>query len=296
MSFDPRLPREGVNVSDNHPLREAVFLLAGVLGAAILLVSAAGLAIDWAVPRLPVGLEVALFAGWVPDPGVPSPTGEVRVELSMPAEAADPRKREASRRFAVAGELVERLTAHWSQNPYSFRVLSLDMKEPNAVALPGGFILVSDGLLEGVASENELAFVLAHEIGHFHNRDHLRGIGRGAVLAVVSAWLGGGQTSTGLMNAVGTVAGRRYDQGQESEADAFAMGLLVAEYGHAAGATGVFERLLADLPSEGGAAAAYLATHPSSELRIEQLRELARREGWSLEAERRALPTVPIPD
>ena len=45
----------------------------------------------------------------------------------------------------------------------------------NAVALPGGNIVVFAGLLKEIKSENELAMILGHELGHFAHRDHLRG-------------------------------------------------------------------------------------------------------------------------
>ncbi len=48
--------------------------------------------------------------------------------------------------------------------PYRFRVLAED--EVNAVALPGGFIYVYQGLVEKAENDDELAGVLAHEIGH----------------------------------------------------------------------------------------------------------------------------------
>ncbi len=42
-------------------------------------------------------------------------------------------------------------------------------------------MVVFTGLLEKMTSENELAFVLAHELGHYDHRDHLRGLGRAAL-------------------------------------------------------------------------------------------------------------------
>jgi Zn-dependent protease with chaperone function len=48
--------------------------------------------------------------------------------------------------------------------PYTFK--ALDIKEPNAVSLPGGFIYVTKGMLSFVRSDHELAAVLAHEVAH----------------------------------------------------------------------------------------------------------------------------------
>jgi len=48
--------------------------------------------------------------------------------------------------------------------PYTFK--AVDIKEPNAVSLPGGFVYVTKGMLSFVRSDHELAAVLAHEVAH----------------------------------------------------------------------------------------------------------------------------------
>ncbi len=57
----------------------------------------------------------------------------------------------------------------------------------------GSYLFVTNGLLAAVESENELAFVLAHELGHFHHRDPLQALGRSLVLITLSSLLGLGQ-------------------------------------------------------------------------------------------------------
>ena len=51
-----------------------------------------------------------------------------------------------------------------------YRVGILDTDEINAFAAPGGFILVTKGLLNAIENEQELAGVLAHEMGHINHR------------------------------------------------------------------------------------------------------------------------------
>jgi len=48
----------------------------------------------------------------------------------------------------------------------SFRFFIIDINQANAYACPGGYVFISKGMLQAVASEAELAFVLAHEIAH----------------------------------------------------------------------------------------------------------------------------------
>jgi predicted Zn-dependent protease len=62
---------------------------------------------------------------------------------------------------------VGRLVALQSERPslpYSFAVVRSD--EPNALALPGGYVFISTGLLRRLGSESELAGILGHEVCH----------------------------------------------------------------------------------------------------------------------------------
>jgi predicted Zn-dependent protease len=55
---------------------------------------------------------------------------------------------------------------------YYFKVIKDE--EPNALALPGGFIYISDSLIELTDSDDEIAAVLAHEIGHIAARHSVK--------------------------------------------------------------------------------------------------------------------------
>jgi predicted Zn-dependent protease len=191
-------------------------------------------------------------------------------------EVADPRAE------GVA-QLLERIARYWPENPYTLRVAIYEESTPNALAFPGGFIVVTTGLLDQVESENELAFVLAHELGHFHNRDHLRGIGRGVVFALALSAMGfsGTDAAAQLAALSGQLAARGFDRDQEGDADRFGLALVQQEYGHVAGALDFFERL----PDPGSFVEKqivhYLATHPLDDDRIEALRAQALARSWS---------------
>ena len=106
---------------------------------------------------------------------------------------------------AYVDRIGQRLVKHSSRSHLVHEFHVVDMKEPNAFALPGGHIYVSRGLLAIMNSEDELAAVLGHEIGHVaghHSAKQqtksrgwiplqiLAGIG-GAAASVVSPGLGG---------------------------------------------------------------------------------------------------------
>jgi predicted Zn-dependent protease len=153
-------------------------------------------------------------------------------------------------------------------------------EEINALALPGGHIVVFSGLLKEIRSENELAMILAHELGHYARRDHLRGMGRGLGMTMLLATLFG-QDSRAAGFSAGFFSGleMRYSQQQESAADSFGLQLLTARYGHAGGATDFFERLA----DKAGSRFDYLlASHPHPHARIASLQRMIADAGYRL--------------
>ena len=255
MKFEARLPRDDVNVTPTHPSREALLLLLGLVLVGGGLLAIATLLVDRLIPYVPRGWESRLLPDFE--------------ELVY-----QPQTEEEKTRLKGLESLLPRLTAHWPEAPEFVRVGLLDTEEPNALAFPGGLVLVTRGLVREVESENELAFVLGHELGHFRNRDHLRSLGRGLALGMIMAAMSRTGSGGNLVSFSGQLTNRSFSRSQEMEADAFGLSLLVAEFGHPGGATDFFQRL----PAPGNAVerllAPYLATHPLSEERIEALREL----------------------
>ena len=136
MKFEPRLPRDDVNVTPRHPLKEGVVLVVGVVVVVTVLLGLATFLVDRLVPYLPQSWEASIF----PDFGAMrhTPTNEV--------EKAQERELEA---------LLEKLLVHWPKQPDGLRVGLLESSQPNARAFPGGLILVTTGLSDQVESENE---------------------------------------------------------------------------------------------------------------------------------------------
>ena len=90
-------------------------------------------------------------------------------------------------------DMLDRLEAEWDDpRPFPYELLFIpDRDTINAAALPGNYVIVYGGLLEEMDSENELMMVLGHELGHFANRDHMRGIGRSLAIPIVMSLIFG---------------------------------------------------------------------------------------------------------
>jgi predicted Zn-dependent protease len=266
VKFDPTLPDDSANVSATHPLREAATLIVGIAVAAAVVFVAIAATVELLIPHISPALEARIF----------SHSEVVAALLPDMEESLD------SRTAAVDG-LLDRLADHWPDNPYTLRVAIIDNATPNAFAFPGGLVAVTTGLLSEIGSDNELAFVLAHEIGHFRNRDHLRGLGRALAFGVVIGvfGIGGSSGAAELAGAAGLLAAAGFSREQESAADGFGLALVQAEYGHVGGATKFFERLPKPDNAIEREIEGYLSTHPLSAERIDAMLALVAERGWS---------------
>lgn len=258
MKFVPKRPREGINVSDVHPLVEAGTLVVGLTAIFVAIALALIFIIEIALYFVPAETEAELFSDWLP-------------EDLVTVSPADERLNETQK-------LVDRLASHWADTPYQFRVEIDDSDIANAMALPGGLIIVTQGLLDQVESENELAFVLGHELGHFRNRDHLRALGRGIVISLFFAVITGNDVA-GLGIKATDIALRGFSREQESKADEFGLAIVQSEYGHVNQASRLFERW-DEAAKDPLAIVTYLSTHPQAGDRADRLRAIAERDGW----------------
>jgi Zn-dependent protease with chaperone function len=131
----------------------------------------------------------------------------------------------------------------------------------NAITLPGGHIVLFDGLIDKAASPDEVAGVLAHELGHVEHRDVVESLVRQLGLSVL---LGGLDGNVGGYTQALLAAG--YSRAAESRADAFAMDAL-RDARISPLATAAFFDRLAQAEVKAGRAATmlgYLSTHPMS--------------------------------
>ncbi|MCI5120638.1 MAG: peptidase M48, partial [Candidatus Electrothrix sp. AUS4] len=164
---------------------------------------------------------------------------------------------------------------------YPLQVNMAQSQQANAFAFPGGRIIVLEGLLKKVHSENGLVFVLAHEIAHFKNRDHLRGLGRGLVMTALSALLtGAGSDLTKLITPALGVGQAQYSQEREALADRLALESLHCLYGHVGGASEFFEAMQREEGKQGSGPGRYFSSHPAAMQRINGLHQLAEKSGF----------------
>lgn len=160
--------------------------------------------------------------------------------------------------------------------PWTFTVLDTPMV--NAMALPGGYIYITRGMLERINSEDELAGVLGHEIAHVTARHSAQQISRAQVAQlglVLGSVLAGPQATQqyGQLAELGlSLLFQRYSRGHETQADLLGTEYLAEAHFNPVGA----ERMLMTLqrldknPASG--IERYFMSHPDPAKRVNDVR------------------------
>lgn len=169
----------------------------------------------------------------------------------------------------AALEKMERRLTGGQGLTYDIRLSVFDHEMVNAFAAPGGRIVILRGLLDEAGSAEEVAGVLAHEIGHVEARDPTRLAFRAAGSAGILALVLGDVTGGTLIGLLGDhVLSASHTREAEAAADAFAFALLARTEVGTAGLADFFDRIEA----MGGEVPALLSTHPASGNRAERAR------------------------
>lgn len=190
---------------------------------------------------------------------------------------------------AAANEYLNRVgqtLAMASDRPETFggyHFLLLETEEINAFAAPGGFILVSRGLVNCCGSEDALAAVLAHEIGHVQSQDGLRAIKQSrltsalTILGVEAARNLGDEELAALAeefegsitDVTKTLIERGYARGQEYQADLAAKTILERVGYNPRALLAMLDEMEARWDPQG---LGFERTHPSPSNRLDRLK------------------------
>jgi beta-barrel assembly-enhancing protease len=178
-------------------------------------------------------------------------------------------------RIEVLERIVDRLVSFSDVGDYRFQVTIVDDTLVNALATPGGYIVVFQGLLAQAETAEVVAGVLAHEIQHVVQRHGTSAVLKDLPMILAATVISGGnQTAGSLLGATATLGSLRYRRGDEAEADREGLDMLRAAGISPDGMIGFFATL-AQSETESSALATYLSTHPRSADRMVTLRQLA---------------------
>lgn len=276
MKLENRLPAEGINATEESPLREFAWLLGGALAILVALVVAASWGAQWLAPKIPYRYEAKLAAG---------------LELTTPPRAEAARAAQAELQ-ALADRLAARMAL---PEGMVVRVGYRDDKTVNAFATLGGQTVFFRGLVQRLDSEDAIAMVMAHELAHLKYRHPAAALGRGVavgmLLSVVSADLGR-SAAGGALGQAGMLTLLSFNRDQERAADEEALRVLAAEFGHIGGAIDLFSSFAALPGADRGpmTVVEFVQTHPLTANRTAAVKAWAAARGVPLDGARRPLP------
>jgi predicted Zn-dependent protease len=205
-----------------------------------------------------------------------------RAELALrelALEALGPGILDTGPMVTAVDEITAFLRGNLETSLPNLKVVVLESDQMNAFAFPGDLVVIHDGLVAALESPEQLAAVIAHELGHVVHRDSMRTLSRRLITAAVLGTLVGQRTEALVQRTLAELVNQRYSQEIEARADEFATRLLTAAGLGPEVLAEVLEHLResgrADLPG----VLKYLQSHPGWEERIAAARAAAVFEG-----------------
>ncbi len=248
--YVPKPDLEGINAPEKPSwFKDALILVGGFLGIVAVFYFVFASAADWIVARI-------------------SPETEMRYLSKLVSKS--PLSGRIVKESEVHPEFSRLTKTFINQTQLPLKVFIVCEEAPNAFALPGGVIYLTSGLFAKVHSENGLAFVLGHEIGHFMNRDHLRGLSREILFATGAALLGFAEV--GGAHAFNQALSRQFSRAQELAADDYALNLMQKIYHHTFGAEEFLTEVGKGDSQFDQTLARFASTHPVTSERVERIK------------------------
>lgn len=216
------------------------------------------------------------MAPFVQDFNVVSVPDEVKIGEQAESEVAG--QMALSKDAAVVNRvrsLGQRLVQALPHKDYNYEFFVVEDKTPNAFTIPGGKIYVHTGLLSFAANEEEVAGVMAHEIGHAYQRHPAKLISRQYGVQTLSQILFRGNKNQ-MQQVAGQIAQSSvlnyYGRGDEFEADETGFYILRRAGIPTRGLVSFFMRL--QTLEQRGSILSILSSHPPTQERITRLQEL----------------------
>ncbi|HEX2603576.1 MAG TPA: M48 family metallopeptidase [Oxalicibacterium sp.] len=140
---------------------------------------------------------------------------------------------------------------------------------PNAFALPSGQIVLTDELVKLMDNDDEVMSVLAHELGHLHERHLMRRLVQSSAVGAVVTLLFG-DVSAVIANIPTVLLDMKYSRDAERDADDYAIAMMKANGIPLSRMAEAFEQLKS---KKGDADMPYLSTHPTTTERVAHIRQ-----------------------
>lgn len=159
---------------------------------------------------------------------------------------------------------------------YRLEYRSSKLFGPNAFALPGGIIVITDDMVKSAYNVEEVLAVLAHEIGHVELRHAMKSVLQNSVVAATTATLTSDAASlSAAVSGLPTILVQtKYSREFETAADEYAFQLLKKNNYSPKSFASIMERL-SDKYDKDDSTFSYISTHPATAERVQRARNAA---------------------
>lgn len=269
MRFENPEISDGINVSKEHPLKEFSQLLIGIVALIAIALVSLYFSVGYLAQKIPFKYEQKLVK---------------HIDALQPKASVQQKALQLlADRLSAEMDLPEgmKITVHYSKK-----------RTVNAFATMGGNVFFYKGLIDRLPSENALAMVMAHEIAHIKHRHPMVAAGRGLTVMTLGSFVSGasGSNAGEFLIKESTVLGLlKFSRNQESQADLSALKALHAVYGNVQGAKELFDVFSSFRSVK---RPEIFLSHPNSVTRWEDLRVIAERNGWLINAQTKPLPSA----
>jgi Zn-dependent protease with chaperone function len=149
--------------------------------------------------------------------------------------------------------------------------------DPNAFAIPGGTVVVTDQMLKLMSSDDEFIAVMAHEVGHLEQRHGIRSVlQQGGAWLVVSLLVGDSSGLSAIATALpATLVDSAYSRDFEREADEYAFAMLKEMQVSPKAFASLMRKMQAQSEQGSEGALKYFSSHPPTDERIEAAEQAA---------------------
>lgn len=247
-----------------HPPARRGRWVAATLATAVAILALGWVLYLWGIPALADAVAARLPVAW-----------EAQLGAAVVDNLVPPTRRCTGRsQQAALEQIFALLTASGPAAVYRYTLIVSAEDAPNAFAAPGGYVVVTLGLLRLSDRPEEIAGVMAHEIQHVVHRHGtkllVRELSMRAMVSLATGDLGGLGSAMQAARTLGTL---RYRRADETAADRDAVPLLAAARIDPRSLVVMLQKLRR--ASAGPALPPYLSTHPAVEDRIAVLSRLA---------------------
>jgi Zn-dependent protease with chaperone function len=288
---------EGINYSQEHPLKEFVELVLGVGAAILIALVVVHYSAGYLAKQIPFEYEQRMLSS------LDLSSLDLDDLIDAEEDKGDGKANDYSAQEDFLQSLANKVAAEMDlPDGMTIKVHYSNSDTVNAFATLGGNLFFFKGLIEKMESEDELAAVMGHEIAHIKLRHPMVALGKGVTLAVLAASVSGASGSSAgewLVGSSAQLGMLKFSRDQEKGADAESAKALSSLYGHIGGADSLFKHFAEledsaamdedvnnDNKTKGredpSAIAQIFRSHPYSEDRWTNLIHLAKQNNWSI--------------